>query len=286
MKSFRRFVRGQIEEEGDVLLLTESAAPHVREFDSVNWLGLWTLTKKESMRFLTIPMQTIIAPITMALIFYAVSALGFGQGHKIGAVPFLKFLAPGLIMMTVAQCAFSNTSISLLLSKIQGNIIDVLMPPLSPLELTMGYAFAGVVRGILVGGVCIAVFALVTPLDILHVWSVLYFAVVGSLMLSLIGLITGIWSEKFEHLESVQNFLIMPATFLSGVFFSVASLPEKGRIVCFVNPFYYMIDGFRYGFTGYVDSHLLSGMALLLIFTLGLFHIAYWMFAHGTRLKT
>jgi ABC-2 type transport system permease protein len=142
------------------------------------------------------------------------------------------------------------------------------------------------VRGVIVGGLSVGVLSFFMPLPFLHSGYVLYFAVMGSLMLSLLGLVTGVWGRDFDQFGAVQNFIVMPATFLSGSFFSVSSLPHGWRFLCTLNPFFYMIDGFRYGFTGYADGDLWSGIALLFIMNLVLFNIAYWMFASGTRLKT
>ena len=241
MKAVRRMLHPQPVEE-DVLLLNQSAMPIVRTFGRVNWLGMWTLTAKEIRRFLKISAQTILSPLVMTLLFYAVFILGVTGNQKIGAVPFMRFVMPGLIMMSMAQSAFINTASSLILSKLQGNMVDVLMPPLSPFELTVGYSVAGLVRGVLVGSVSYAVLAMLHPLPINSIPIVLFYAVMGSMMLSLMGLITGIWGDKFDHLGGIQNFIIMPATFLSGTFFSVSSLPEQWQFVCLVNPFFYMIE--------------------------------------------
>ncbi|MDD2326125.1 MAG: ABC transporter permease, partial [Alphaproteobacteria bacterium] len=220
------------------------------------------------------------------LLFYAVFSMGMGsQQAKIGHTPFLSFVIPGLIVMSMAQSAFMNTAASLILSKIQENIVDVLMSPLGPTELTIGYAIGGVVRGLLVGALSYGVLTLLTPLPLLHPLIALFFAVMGTLMLSLIGLLTGIWGDKFDHLGSVMNFIIMPATFLSGTFFSLDSLPESWHFVCTMNPFFYLIDGFRYSFTGTADSFLWGGMAMLVIVNIVLFTLSYWLFAHGTFLK-
>lgn len=284
MKAIRHMVREQ-DEEQDVLLLAQPLAPEVRYIGAVNWCGLWTLTAKEVQRFMRIAGQTLLSPLVMTLLFYAVFAMGMQGNQKIASVPFLHFIIPGLIMMAMAQSAFMNTSNSLILSKVQGNIVDVLMPPLSPMELTLGYALSGLVRGLLVGVLTFSALVLLTPIPIHHVYAILYYAIMGSMMLSLIGVITGIWGDKFDHMGTVQNFLIMPATFLSGTFFSVSSLPEKWHFVCFLNPFFYMIDGFRYGFTDHADGQILGGMAILLFVNMVLFNIAYWMFARGTHLK-
>jgi len=286
MKAIHRMLQTSQEEEDVVLLAVQQAVPCVRTFGAVNWRGMFTLTAKEIHRFLKIFAQTVASPLVMTLLFYAVFAMGIGGSRQISGVSFLAFIVPGLVMMSMAQSAFVNTASSLILSKLQNNLVDVLMPPLSAFELTFGYSVAGLVRGLLVGAVSLAVLSLLTPMSFHSVGIIIYFAVMGSMMLSLIGLITGIWGDKFDHLGGIQNFIIMPATFLSGTFFTLSSLPEKWRFVCLVNPFFYMIDGFRYGFIGVAEGPLWGGMAILLLVNMVLFNVAYWMFARGTGLKT
>lgn len=258
----------------------------VREFGACNWRGLWALTFKEIYRFIKIWEQTIISPLVMTLLFYAVFAVGIGNDRLIGNIPFLAFVIPGLVMMAMAQSAFSNGAISLVLSKLQGNIVDILMPPLSPMEVTFAYVVAGLVRGIVVGVISVSALAIFTPLHFVSLPHLIYFGVMGSLMLSSIGVITGICGARFDHIGAIQNFIVMPATFLSGTFFTVSQLPEKWQVICFLNPFYYMIDGFRYGFLGLSDSSIISGMALLFCVNLVLLHVVYWLFAKGSCLRT
>lgn len=285
MKAIRRVMQEPLDRTEAAATPAQALAPQVRTLGAVNWIGLRTLLLKEISRFLKIFGQTILSPLVMTLLFAAMFAMGMPGPHKIGGVPFLQFVVPGLIVMSMAQSAFLNASSSLIIAKLQGNIVDMLMPPLSPIELTTGYAIAGVVRGLLVGVVSFGALFLFTPIPIAHPWAIAAFGILGTLMLSLIGLITGIWGDKFDHLGAVQSFLIMPATFLSGTFFSVESLPQQWQFVCFANPFFYMIDGFRYGFTGLSDGPILGGLGILLIVNLVLFDIAYWMFATGNRLK-
>ena len=239
-----------------ITLPQTAAPPQPRDLGPVNWLGLWTLTGKETGRFLKVYAQTIAAPVITTLLFYAVFALALGGNQRmIGDVPYLRFLAPGLIMMSMAQNAFANTSSSIVISKVQGNIVDVLMPPLSPIEFTLGYTLGGIARGLAVGSVSVLALAGITDMTITHPFYLLYHALMGSMMLALLGIIGGIWSDKFDHLATVQNFIIMPATFLSGTFYSADRLPEAGAFVCHLNPFFYMIDGFRYGFIGITGQH-------------------------------
>ncbi|MSO88723.1 MAG: multidrug ABC transporter permease [Rhodospirillaceae bacterium] len=261
--------------------------PLPRRYGPVNWLGLWTLYVREVRRFWKVGTQTIAAPVVSALLLLAVFLLALGgASQRFGDVDFLEFLAPGLIMMTMVQNAFVNTSSSLMISKVQGNIVDTVMPPLSPGELTFGFALGGMTRGLVVG---IAVALAVLPFSSLHIhdWAFVAFHAVGaSLMLSLIGIVGGIWSEKFDHLAALTNFVVTPLSFLSGTFYSVERLPEAWRIVAHLNPFFYMIDGFRYGFVGHADGSLSAGIWVLIACNIGLWWLTHRMFASGYRLKT
>ncbi len=269
---------------------TESApvsAPQPREIGAVNWLGLWVLTGKEIGRFVKVYAQTLIAPVITTLLFYAIFSLAMGGGQRtIGGMSYLAFLAPGLIMMSMAQNAFANTSSSIVISKMQGNIVDVLMPPLSPMELTIGYTLGGVFRGVAVGIVSVLALAAFIDVPLMHPAYIIYHATMGSMMLALLGIIGGIWSDKFDHLASVQNFIIMPATFLSGTFYTADRLPDAWRFLCHVNPFFYMIDGFRYGFIGVSDGTLGFGLAIMFLINAALLTITYGMIDAGYKLKS
>ncbi len=260
--------------EGDPRL---SALHPERAMGAVNWIGFWTLYLKEVQRFLKVFTQTIVAPAVTTLLFLAVFSLALGGATRhIGAVPYLAFLAPGLIMMAIVQNAFSNTASSLLISKVQGNIVDVLMPPLSAGEVTTAYALAGVTRGLAVGlvvGLSMLPFA---PMRVLHPWAVLYFAASASLMLALVGLLGGLWADKFDHMAAVTNFVITPLSFLSGTFYSVRQLPGVWYQVSQADPFFFMIDGFRYGFIGQADGSILRaavGLAVIDVLLWGLCHV-------------
>ena len=257
-----------------------------RRMGTVNWLGLWTLTAKEIRRFLKVHFQTIFAPVVTTLLFLAIFALALGRASvTVGGVSFNAFLAPGLIMMAMTQNAFANTSSSLIISKVQGNIVDVLMPPLSPLELTLAFAMGGVVRGLIVGvAVGVAMVAFV-PISFPHPWLILYHGVMATLMLSLLGMIAGIWADKFDHMAAVTNFVITPLSFLSGTFYSIDRLPESFRLFALANPFFYMIDGFRYGFIGHADGSLMLGAAVVGVTNLFLAFVTYRMFKTGYKLK-
>ena len=261
--------------------------PRPRTFGLMNGRGLGMLIYREIFRFMNVHVQTIGAPVITTLLFYAVFAIALGGAdRKIGDVSYLDFLAPGLIMMSMAQNAFANTIGSLVIAKVQGNIVDVLMAPLSSLEMVMGYTIGGMARGLAVGVVSLLVLAVMTTLSVHHPLYVLYHAVMGCMMLSLLGVIGGVWSEKFDHMAALQNFVIMPATFLSGTFYAAPQLPAFWQDMCHANPFFYMIDGFRYGFTGVSDGTLFTGLVVLLVSNLVLFFVAYAMIARGYKLKS
>jgi ABC-2 type transport system permease protein len=261
-------------------------APRVRRFGTVNWLGFWTLYVREVRRFLKVGMQTVAAPVVTTLLFLAIFLLALGgQERHIGGIPYVEFLAPGLIMMAMAQNAFANTSSSLMIAKVQGNIVDVLMPPLSPAELTWGFALGGVTRGILVGLVVAAAMAMFVPIYVRQPAFILFHAVAASLLLSLLGVLGGIWADKFDHIAAVTNFVVTPLSFLSGTFYSIERLPAPWHFIALWNPFFYMIDGFRYGFIGHADGDVWAGVAVMTIINLALLALCHALIARGYKLK-
>lgn len=258
-----------------------------RVIPSVNMIGLKTLIWKEVGRFINVYTQTIIAPLVTTLLYYAVFALAFGGvARTVGEIPYLTFLAPGLIMMTMVQNAFANTSSSIMIAKVQGNIVDVLMPPLSAGELFVGYVIGGIVRGLMVGIVCALAVWISVGMEVHHVWAILAYAVLGNMMLSSIGLAAGIWSQKFDHIAAVTNFIVTPLTFLSGTFYSASVLPGMWQTLVHFNPFFYMIDGFRYGFTGHADGSIAAGLVTLLVLNLFLGWMTLRMIATGYKIKS
>lgn len=259
-----------------------------RDPGSINWYGLWTLYKKEVQRFFKIFLQTIAAPIATTILFMAIFTLALGNLRPdINGVPFVEFLAPGLIMMSILQQAFNHTSSSLLIAKIQGNIVDILMPPISAVEMNIAISMGGVTRGVVVALASLpCIHFLFVDLSIVNLWAIVFFAVSGSLLLSLLGIITGIWSEKFDHLGTITNFIIVPLSFLSGTFYSVDRMPGFARVLIDYNPFYYIIDGFRYGFIGVSDSSVIFGVYFITILNLLLWVLNFYLLKKGWRLKT
>lgn len=261
--------------------------PTPRPISGLNTVGVMTLVNKEVGRFLSVYLQTIIAPVITTLLFYAIFALAFGGiAREVGGVPYLQFLAPGLVMMTMVQNAFANTSSSIVISKVQGNIVDVLMSPLGPLEILTGYLSGGVMRGLCVGLATIIVISFFVSLTIHSVFYILVFAVLGTMMLALMGICGGIWADKFDHIAAVTNFFVTPLTFLSGTFYAIESLPPVWQSVALYNPFYHMIDGFRYGFLGHEGAFPLIGALFLLGINLALGLLAYWMLKTGYKIKS
>lgn len=260
-----------------------------RQYGAINWLGLWTLCLRETRRFWKVGMQTLFAPVVSSLLMLFVFKLAFGQGNGgiVGGVPFATFLAPGVVMMAILNNAFANTSSSLIIAKVQGNSVDFLMPPLSPGELTLGFLSGAVTRGVLVGFVAyVAIWIMqITPFHVANVWAVIYFSVVASLFMGAVGLIGGIWADKFDHMAAVQNFVIMPLTMLSGTFYPIGRLPETFVTISHFNPFFQMIDGFRYGFTGHAEGDLVFGGVMSAVITLALCFVCWRLLKAGYKLK-
>ena len=215
--------------------------------------GFLTLLYKEVLRFWKVAAQTVAAPVLTALLYLLIFSHVLEDHVKVHGVAYTAFLIPGLVIMSVLQNAFANSSSSLIQSKVTGNIVFVLLPPISYAEFYAAYVLAAVVRGCVVGaGVLLATFWF-APLQFVEPWWILAFAVLGGAILGSLGVIAGIWADKFDQLAAFQNFLIMPFTFLSGVFYSVHSLPPFWQNVSQWNPVFYMIDGFRHGFFGVSD---------------------------------
>lgn len=255
--------------------------------NSINWLGLFTVYKRESWRFLKVWNQTLVAPMITTLIFLAVLSLALGgHGRTIDGMPYEQFIAPGLIMMAIVQNAFANTSSSLMIAKLQGVIIDWLMPPLSGTEWTAGMMLGGITRGLLVGISVSIGMAVFVPIGIHSIGMALFFVVASSAMLALFGVLAGVWGQTPDQVAAVTNFVVTPLSFLSGTFYSIHALPEFWQHVSHINPFFYMIDGFRYALTGYSDSDPMLGMAVLSVTNIVLFLTVRTMFARGYRLKS
>ncbi|RCS58726.1 metal-dependent hydrolase [Parvibium lacunae] len=248
--------------------------------------GFRTLLYKETLRFWKVSFQTIAAPVLTAVLYLLIFGHVLEDHVRVyDSVSYTSFLVPGLVMMSVLQNAFANTSSSLIQSKITGNIVFILLPPLSALTLFSAYVLAAMVRGVSVGLGVFIVTAWAAKLSFVAPGWILIFAVLGSALLGTLGLIAGIWAEKFDQLAAFQNFLIMPATFLSGVFYSVHSLPAFWYTVSHFNPFFYMIDGFRYGFFGVSDVSPWHSLSVVLISFAVVATVALSMLRRGYKLR-
>ena len=258
----------------------------VRRFGRWNRVGTWTLAEREIRRFLAVWSQTLAAPLITAGLLLAVFALAIGpdRGPVMG-VPFIQFLAPGIMMMTVIQNAFANTSSSIIGAKAQGNIVDTLMPPLSAVELVAGYVAGGLARGVFVAGAILAAMVLALGMGVAHPLVALFFVLVGSAFMAGLGMVAAIFANKFDQLSAVSNFVITPLAFLSGSFYTIERLPGWLQALSHLNPVFYLIDGARYGIIGRSDSSPLIGAVVCTVATGAVLTLCWWWFRIGYRLK-
>ena len=258
-----------------------------RRFGLINWVGAWTLYKKEVLRFLIVWIQTIFSPLISSLLFLLVLSLAIGadRGDVLG-VPFITFLAPGLISMQVIQQSFSHSSSSFMIGKIQGNIVDLLYAPLSASEVTISVALAAVTRSVMIAIVSIIVFKFIIEIEITNYLLLVTFTLLSSFILGNIGIIAGLWAEKFDHMATVTNFVIVPLSFLSGTFYSIERLPEILQMISKVNPFFYMIDGFRYSFIGKADGSIFIGLVYLSVLSFVSWFVTYLLYKKGYKIKS
>lgn len=252
----------------------------------INWFGAMTLLKKEVWRFLKVYHQTLLSPVVNIILFLAVFSLSVG--HKIETiegVPFAIFMSAGLIMMAAMQNAFANSSSSFVMGKVMGHIVDYLIPPLGAFELLFAFTAGAILRGIAVGIVSFLVILFFVPLTFYSIPAAIFYMVFACMFLGLLGVLCGVISETFDHMSAMTSYVITPLTFLSGTFYSTNSLPEFWRNVSHFNPFFYMLDGFRYGLTGHNDGNLLTGMIYILVLNLLLGTALYFMIKRGYRIK-
>ncbi len=262
-------------------------------FRGPNWLGLWTLYMKEVRRFFKVHTQTIWAPAITTLLYLVIFTLALGGGGRLVlGVPFATFVAPGLIAMGMINNAFANSSFGLLIGKIQGTVIDYLMPPISAGELLAALVAAAVTRAVLVG-LAVAGAMVLWPgvnLALHHVWAVVWFALMGSVLLALIGVLTSLWAEKFDHNAAITNFVITPMSMLSGTFYAIDNLAPAFQTISRFNPIFYVISGFRYGFLGRsdignTDMAVIYGAVGLGVLNLALAVLTYTLLRTGWKLK-
>jgi len=258
-----------------------------KKFGYINWIGFWTLYKKEVLRFLIVVIQTVISPLVTSLLFLLVLSLAVGdQRGEVLGFPFITFLAPGLIAMQVIQQAFSHTSSSIMIGKIQGNIVDVLYAPLTSGEVTIATNLAACTRSLIIAFVSIVVFQFIIDMHFFNFFYIIIYTFLGAFILSSIGFIVGLWAEKFDHMASATNFIIVPLSFLSGTFYSVERLPVLLKTISEWNPFFYIIDGFRYGFLGVSDGSIKFGLFYLIILSFLTWFLSYILFKKGYKIKS
>ncbi len=245
-----------------------------------------TLLYKEVLRFWKVGFQTVAAPVLTALLYLLIfSHVLEDQVRVYGTLAYTSFLVPGLVIMSVLQNAFANTSSSLIQSKVTGSIVFVLLPPISYISFFAAYVSAAVLRGLLVGGGVLLMTLLLVPMQFAHPFWILFFAISGAAMLGVLGMLAGLWADKFDQLAAFQNFIIMPATFLSGVFYSIHSLPAFWQQASRFNPVFYMIDGFRHGFFGVSDVSPWHSMAVVSACLLAVSAFALHLLRRGYKLR-
>ena len=258
-----------------------------RRFGLINWVGAWALYQKETLRFLNVWAQTLFSPLISSLLFLLVLSLAIGtdRGDVLG-VPFISFLAPGLISMQVIQQSFSHSSSSFMIGKIQGNIVDLLYAPLSAAEVTIAVSLAAVTRAALIAIISIIIFKLIIHIQISNYITLIAFTFLSSFILGNIGIIAGLWAEKFDNMATVTNFVIVPLSFLSGTFYTIDKLPSFLQTISEFNPFFYMIDGFRYSFIGKADGSIAAGLIYLTILSFVSWFVTYLLYKKGYKIKS
>ena len=259
----------------------------VIRFGLVNWTGFWSLYVKEVSRFIVVWAQTLLSPLVSSLLFLSVLSLAIGneRGDVLG-FSFISFLAPGLIIMSMIQQSFSHSTSSLMIGKIQGNIIDTLYAPLSAAEVTLAIILAAVTRSVFILIVSVIVFSLIIEINIYSIFYIISGAFFGSFILGALGFITGLWAEKFDHTATITNFIVTPLSFLSGVFYSIEKLPDFFQLVSKINPFFYIIDITRFGFLGVSDGNINLGLLYLVILSFIMWFFSYYLYKIGYKIKS
>ena len=252
-----------------------------------NFYGAWTLFKKETLRFLKVYHQTLFSPTVNALLLLAIFSLAVGDRvTELNAVPFKEFMAAGLVMMVAMQNAFANSSSSFVMGKVLGNIVDYLIPPISSGEMLMAMVAASIVRGVLVGAITLTAISFFVPISFHHVGYAIFCIIFASMFLGLLGMLCGVISDTFDHMSAITSYLITPLTFLSGTFYSTNNLPEFWRFIAHLNPFFYMIDGFRYALTAHADGSIQVGIMTMLSCNILLWILVLSLLKRGYKIKS
>ncbi len=258
----------------------------VRRFN-INWVGAYTLYLKEILRFLSVFGQTIIGPIVTSILFLSVISLAISNDRpNVLGVPFIEFLAPGLIAMQIIQQAFSHSSSSLLMGKVMGNIVDLVGAPLSASEVSLSIIFASVTRALFISVISIIIFSIMIEIEIKNYLIFFIYLFLSSFIMGAAGFIAGLWADKFDHMATATNFIIVPLSFLSGTFYSVDRLPDLLNTLSHYNPFFHMIDGFRYAFINNMDGSLKFGLIYLILISIIIWLIAYLLYKKGYKIKS
>ena len=253
----------------------------------VNWVGAYTLYVKETLRFLSVFGQTIAGPVVTSILFLLVISLAIGEDRpNVLGVPFIEFLAPGLIAMQIIQQAFSHSSSSLLMGKIMGNIVDLIGAPLSAGEVTLAIILASVTRALMISVISVIVFSLMIEIEIKNYFIFIIYLFLSSFIMGGVGFIAGLWADKFDHMATATNFIIVPLSFLSGTFYSVEKLPPFLNLLSKYNPFFHMIDGFRYAFINNMDGSIKFSLIYLIALSLLTWFIAYKLYKKGYKIKS
>tara|TARA_B100000676_G_scaffold8022_1_gene7258 strand:+ start:1000 stop:1809 length:810 start_codon:yes stop_codon:yes gene_type:complete len=253
----------------------------------INWVGAYTLYLKETLRFLSVLGQTVIGPVISAILFLLVISLAIGEDRpNVLGVTFIEFLAPGLIAMQVIQQAFSHSSSSLLMGKVMGNIVDLIGAPLSAAEVTLAIIFASITRSLMISVISIILFSLIIEIEIKHYSIFFAFLFLSSFIMGAVGFIAGLWADKFDNMATVTNFIIVPLSFLSGTFYSVDRLPDFLNLLSQYNPFFHMIDGFRYSFINNMDGSIKFSLIYLIILSIITWLISYILYKKGYKIKS
>lgn len=254
---------------------------------SINWFGAFALLSKEVRRFLKVYHQTLFSPVINIVLFLAVFSLSVGSHiTEISGVPFAAFMSAGLIMMAAMQNAFANSSSSFVMGKVMGHIVDYLIPPLGAFELLFAFTVGAILRGIAVAIVAFLTILIFVPLSFYSIPAIIFYLFFACMFLGLLGVLCGVLSETFDHMSAMTSYVITPLTFLSGTFYSTNSLPEFWRNVSHYNPFFYMIDGFRFGMVGHNDGDLFIGGTYIVALNLILGFVIFLLIKKGYRIKS
>jgi len=253
----------------------------------INWVGFYSLYLKETLRFLSVFGQTIVGPIVTSILFLLVISLALGEDRpSVLGVSFTEFLAPGLIAMQLIQQAFSHSSSSLLMGKIMGNIVDLIGAPLSASEVTLAVILASVTRALMISIISVILFSLMIEIEIKNYLIFFTYLFLSSFIMGAIGFIAGLWADKFDHMATATNFIIVPLSFLSGTFYTVERLPNFLKELSHYNPFFHMIDGFRYSFINNMDGSIKFGLIYLSVLAILTWFIAYKLYKKGYKIKS